>query len=95
MALESAQVHQADGEICLMRKMEAKIGFVHGGRRVMRHGWMAVDAVHFAAPAAAKRWPKNQEPAQVRRPYADSYRLGCKYVPADLERAADAAAVRR
>src|ERR1700722_2362122 len=77
-----------------MRKMEAEVGLVHGCRRVMRHRWMTVYAIHLAA-GGGKEIAENNKPAQMRRGNNNRYSLGGKYRPSNLECSPNAAPVRR
>ena len=94
MGLKRAQIDQADGKICLIRKVEAEVGFVHGCRRVMGHRRMTVDAIDLSSGGREKITEDNK-PAQVRRGNTNGHSIGAKYHPSDLQRPPDAAPVRR
>ncbi len=92
--VKGAKIDQADGKIRLPRQVEAEIGLVHRGRRVMGHRRMTVDAIDLA-PCGREEIAEDQKPAQVRRSHAYGNRLGCEYFAANFQRAPDAATVRR
>jgi hypothetical protein len=91
--LKRSKINQADRKVRLSCEVEAKISFVHGSGRVMRHRRMPVNAIDLA-PCGRKEIAEEEEPAQVRRGDTNWNSLGFKYLAPDLERAPDAAPVR-
>ena len=76
--LKGAKIDQAYGKARLSRQVEAEIRFMHGGRRMMRHRRMPVDAINLLT-SGREEIAEEQEPAQMRRSHANGNRLSCEY----------------
>jgi len=77
-----------------MGEVKAKISFAHRRRRVMRHRRVVVDAIDFFSRGSEELAEDDKSP-QMWGADNDRYSHGGEYVTADLQGAADAAAVRR
>jgi hypothetical protein len=64
--LKGAKIDQADCQLCLPREVEAEVGFVHWRGRVMRHGWVAVDAIDLLS-GGGEELAEDQKSPKMRR----------------------------
>ncbi len=92
--LKGTKIDQADCKLCLPREVEAEIGFVHWRGRVMRHGWVAVDAIDLLS-GGGEELAEDQKSPKMRRSHHNWNGICGEYSTAHLKRAPDIAAMRR